>query len=264
MISDIDECSKNSHNCSYTTATCTNTRGSFKCICKPGFSGDGHNCTGTEHYLEHDILLYHRNKLMQLAEIVSLYIRWSYTGALSPLFPFSLGFRNHCHEYSVLIPIQTSMNLPLIPTTAAGTMPLVQTPRGRSTVLAILDLLVMDTSAKVKSYTSHFTPLSPYDVCISIGVSTLCQHRVSRISQQLMGFISDIGEGVKNTSDSSNENATCKNSEGSSKSTCKLVFSGNGHNCTVQITRSLVERTLNILLSVVEVRLMIQIILYSF
>ena len=137
---------------------------------------------------------------MQLAEIVSLYIRWSYTGALSPLFPFSLGFRNHCHEYSVLIPIQTSMNLPMIPTTAAGTMPLVQTPRGRSTVLAILDLLVMDTSAKVKSYTSHFTPLSPYDVCISTGVSTLCQHRASRISQQLMGFISDIGEGVKNTS----------------------------------------------------------------
>ena len=232
MISDIDECSKNSHNCSYTTATCTNTRGSFKCICKPGFSGDGHNCTGTEHYLEHDILLYHRNKPMQLAEIVSLYIRWSYSGALSPLFPFSLGVRNHCHEYSVLIPIQTSMNVPMIPTTAAGTMPLVQTPRGRSTVLAILDLLVMDTSAKVKSYTSHFTPLSPYDVCISTGVSTLCQHRASRISQQLMGFISDIGEGVKNTSNSSNENATCKNSEGSSKSTCKLVFSGSGHNST--------------------------------
>ena len=98
---------------------------------------------------------------MQLAEIVSLYIRWSYTEALSPLFPFGLYFRNYCHEYSVLIPIQTSMNLPMIPTTAAGTMPLVQTPRGRSTVLAILDLLVMDTSAKVKSYTSHFTLLSP-------------------------------------------------------------------------------------------------------
>ena len=133
----------------------------------------------------------------------------------------------------MLIPIQTSMNLPMIPTTAAGTMPLVQTPRGRSTVLAILDLLVMDTSAKVKSYTSHFTLLSPYDVCISTGVSTFCQHPASRISQQLVGFISDIGEGVKNIPlNSSNENATCKNSEGSSKSTCKLVFSGSGHNCT--------------------------------
>ena len=174
LVSDIYECSKNSHNCSYTTAICTNTRGSFKYICKPGFSGDGHNCTGTKHYLEHDNLSYHHNKPTQLAEIVSLYIRWSYSGALSPLFPFSLGVRNHDHEYSVLIPIQTSMNVPMIPTTAAGTMPLVQTSRGRSTVLAILDLLVMDTSAKVKSYTSHFTPLSPYDVYRSTGVSTLC------------------------------------------------------------------------------------------
>ena len=42
-----------------------------------------------------------------------------------------------------------------------------------------------------------------------------------------MGFISDIGEGVKNTSDSSNENATCKNSEGSSKSTCKQLYCTN-------------------------------------
>ena len=62
LTSDIDECSKNSHNCSYTTATCTNTNGSFKCICKPGFSGDGHNCTGIEHYLEHDNLSFHHNK----------------------------------------------------------------------------------------------------------------------------------------------------------------------------------------------------------
>ena len=62
LISDIDECSKNSHNCSYSTASCTNINGSFKCICKPGFSGDGHNCTGTEHYLEHDNLSFHRNK----------------------------------------------------------------------------------------------------------------------------------------------------------------------------------------------------------
>ena len=59
----------------------------------------------------------------------------------------------------MLIPIQTSMNVPTIPgTTAAGTMPLVQTPLGRSTVLVMLDLLEMDTSAKVKSYASHLTP----------------------------------------------------------------------------------------------------------
>ena len=62
FISDVDECSKNSHNCSYSTANCINTNGSFKCICKPGFSGDEHNCTGTERYLEHDNLSFHRNK----------------------------------------------------------------------------------------------------------------------------------------------------------------------------------------------------------
>ena len=31
----------------------------------------------------------------------------------------------------------------------------------------MLDLLEMDTSAKVKSYTSHLTPPSLYDVCIT-------------------------------------------------------------------------------------------------
>ena len=68
----------------------------------------------------------------------------------------------------MMIPIQTSMNVPTIPTTAAGTMPLVQTLRGRTTVLVILDLLEMDTFAKVKCYTSRLTPSSLYDVCMSV------------------------------------------------------------------------------------------------
>ena len=74
----------------------------------------------------------------------------------------------------MFIPIQTSMNVPTIPTTAAGTMPLVQTLQGRSTVLVILDLLEMDTSAKVKSYTSNLTPHSLYDVCITAVILPLC------------------------------------------------------------------------------------------
>ena len=46
-FSDIDECVQNTHNCSKTSAFCNNTEGSFSCTCKPGFTGDGHNCTGT-------------------------------------------------------------------------------------------------------------------------------------------------------------------------------------------------------------------------
>ena len=43
--SDADECLNNSHNCSE-NATCTNTEGSFNCSCKPGYIGNGHNCSG--------------------------------------------------------------------------------------------------------------------------------------------------------------------------------------------------------------------------
>ena len=240
LISDIDKCSKNSHNCSYSTASCTNTNGSFKCICKPGFSGDGHNCTGTEHYLEHDNLSFHHNKtyatgrsrVIVYTNLLLLKTWWSYSGALSPLFPISLGVRNHDHEHGVLIPIPTSMNVPTIPTTAAGTMPLVQTPRGRSTVLVMLDLLEMDTSAKVKSYALHLTPPSLCDVCITADVWSLCKYRVSRLFVHTIGFISGIGGDAENTSNNSNENAICENSGGSSKCMCKPGFSGDGHNCT--------------------------------
>ena len=45
-ISDIDECLVDTHhNCS-SDAFCNNTHGSFNCTCKPGFTGDGENCTG--------------------------------------------------------------------------------------------------------------------------------------------------------------------------------------------------------------------------
>ena len=43
--SDADECLNNSHNCSE-NATCTNTEGSFNCSCRPGYIGNGYNCSG--------------------------------------------------------------------------------------------------------------------------------------------------------------------------------------------------------------------------
>ena len=43
-VSDIDEC-KGNHSC-HVNATCTNTNGSYVCVCEPGFNGNGQSCTG--------------------------------------------------------------------------------------------------------------------------------------------------------------------------------------------------------------------------
>lgn len=40
---DNDECSTNEHNCDE-NADCINTEGSFKCVCRPSFFGDGVTC----------------------------------------------------------------------------------------------------------------------------------------------------------------------------------------------------------------------------
>lgn len=42
---DINECEIGAHNCDR-HATCTNTAGSFKCNCAPGWIGNGLKCTG--------------------------------------------------------------------------------------------------------------------------------------------------------------------------------------------------------------------------
>ena len=44
--SDIDECRSSSHNNCSNNAICNNTKGSFNCSCKPGYSGNGYNCSG--------------------------------------------------------------------------------------------------------------------------------------------------------------------------------------------------------------------------
>ena len=42
--SDIDECSSGSNDC-HQNATCVNTAGHYDCICKPGLTGNGRNCS---------------------------------------------------------------------------------------------------------------------------------------------------------------------------------------------------------------------------
>ncbi len=45
ILSDIDECTEMVDNC-HDYAVCTNTIGSFTCVCNDGFSGDGVACAG--------------------------------------------------------------------------------------------------------------------------------------------------------------------------------------------------------------------------
>ena len=51
LVLDIDECSSHSYSCDV-NAVCNNTRGFYTCACKPGYSGDGKNCTSGKLYLQ--------------------------------------------------------------------------------------------------------------------------------------------------------------------------------------------------------------------
>ena len=44
-IADINECEAGKHHCDF-NAFCNNTKGSYFCTCKPGYNGNGVNCTG--------------------------------------------------------------------------------------------------------------------------------------------------------------------------------------------------------------------------
>ena len=44
-IADINECEAGKQHCDF-NAFCNNTEGSYFCTCKPGYNGNGVNCTG--------------------------------------------------------------------------------------------------------------------------------------------------------------------------------------------------------------------------
>ena len=44
-FADINECETGKHHCD-SNAFCNNTKGSYNCTCKPGYTGNGVNCTG--------------------------------------------------------------------------------------------------------------------------------------------------------------------------------------------------------------------------
>ncbi|XP_058946064.2 uncharacterized protein [Pocillopora verrucosa] len=48
---DVDECSSGFHSCS-ADAVCNNTKGSYYCTCKPGYSGDGWSCNDINECIE--------------------------------------------------------------------------------------------------------------------------------------------------------------------------------------------------------------------
>ena len=46
-LSDIDECARDTHTC-HKNANCSDTYGSYSCVCKTGYEGNGFfNCTST-------------------------------------------------------------------------------------------------------------------------------------------------------------------------------------------------------------------------
>lgn len=85
--SDINECTTKSYSC-HADAVCHNNKGSYKCVCKTGYVGDGKKCQREGRYQHHknfvnltqsvayarcrDLYLYHKFNLYALNRFVKL------------------------------------------------------------------------------------------------------------------------------------------------------------------------------------------------
>ena len=94
FFKDIDECTSNNHNCDI-NAFCNNTEGSHNCTCKPGYSGDGSNCTGNDVF--YSFLVYrHISEVLLKLDFVTKYFGESF----GSLVRVAMGIRRENHTRS--------------------------------------------------------------------------------------------------------------------------------------------------------------------
>ena len=73
----MDECSASVPVCDV-NADCKNTRGSYRCTCKAGFTGDGKTCTG-----KRVAESYHNNSELSIMLLGSMFINLRYKSELA-------------------------------------------------------------------------------------------------------------------------------------------------------------------------------------
>ena len=74
FLKDIDECKAYPDKC-HVNALCKNTHGSHVCTCKPGYTGDGHNCTGKVNNLKSLRFDYHNEFLFVVVVVVVVFFK---------------------------------------------------------------------------------------------------------------------------------------------------------------------------------------------